>query len=38
MSLDDVSVFPDVFGDSGDGAGLLVIDGLVEQGQSVLDF
>lgn len=38
MALDDVPILFDVFGDPGDGPGLLVIDGFVEQGESVLYF
>lgn len=38
VSLDDVPILFDVLGDPGDSPGLLVIDGLVEQGERVLDF
>jgi hypothetical protein len=38
VTLDDVPILFDIFGDLGDGSGLLVIEGLVEQSESVLDF
>ena len=38
MSFDDVSVFFDIFGDFRDGSSFLIIDGLVKQGEGILDF
>ena len=38
MPPDDVAILFDVFGDFGDGSGFLVVNGLVEEGEGVLDF
>lgn len=38
VSTDDVAILSDILGDPGDGPCFLIVDGLVEEQEGVLDF